>query len=295
MTTPIVSTRTDLRRALDHEAPGFVATLGALHVGHQALIEQSARENARTVVSIFVNPTQFQDPADLDRYPRDLDRDAALATAAGADLIFAPTLSEMYPPGSSTRIEVGPLADRWEGASRPGHFTGVATVVAILLNLVRPGRAYFGEKDYQQLQVVKRIHADLALPGEIIGCTTIREADGLALSSRNARLSPATRRQAGVIPRALTVVTGLAGAGEADVATLLAAGHSVLGTTPEFQTDYLAIVDGATLEPIETATAGARVLLAGVLDGVRLIDNMALAPGTTARGAPGEGSDAAGG
>lgn len=294
MTAPIVTTRSELRRALGHEAPGFVATLGALHVGHQALIERSASENARTVVSVFVNPTQFQDPADLDRYPRNLDRDADLATASGADLIFAPAVTEIYPPGAATRVDVGALSDHWEGASRPGHFTGVATVVAILLNLVQPGRAYFGEKDYQQLQVVKRLHADLALPGEIIGCATIREADGLALSSRNARLSPNARRQAAVIPRSLTAIIESAAAGETNVAALLAAGHAVLAATPAFQTDYLAIVDGATLQPVTAAAPGARVLVAGMLDGVRLIDNMALASGADARGASEEDSDAAG-
>lgn len=287
MTAPILTTRTDLRRALGTEAPGFVATLGALHVGHQALIERSARENERTVVSVFVNPTQFQEPADLERYPRDLERDAALAAAAGADLIFAPTAEEMYRPGAATRIDVATLATRWEGASRPGHFSGVATVVAILLNLVRPGRAYFGEKDYQQLQVVRRMHLDLALPGEIVGCPTIREPDGLALSSRNARLSPEARRRAAIIPQALTTVTGLAAAGETGVPALLAAGRATLATTPEFATDYLAIVDGATLEPIAAVTPGARVLLAGTLDGVRLIDNMAIAVGTNARSATG--------
>lgn len=295
MTAPIVTTRTDLRRVLGHDVPGFVATLGALHEGHQALIERSARENDRTVVSVFVNPTQFQDPADLERYPRNLDRDAELASASGADLIFAPTLTEMYPPGAATRVDVGPLAERWEGASRPGHFAGVATVVTILLNLVRPGRAYFGEKDYQQLQVVKRMHGDLALPGEIIGCPTIREPDGLALSSRNARLSPEARRQAAVIPRALSEMVGLARSGETDANALLEAGHAVLATTPAFQTDYLAVVDGATLEPVTTIKPGARILVAGILDGVRLIDNMALARERIEQDASGEGRDAAGG
>jgi pantoate--beta-alanine ligase len=293
--TQILTTRDEVRSVLSglSQRPGLAPTMGALHAGHEALIARSARENPWTVVSIFVNPTQFQDPSDLERYPRDLDRDAEIATAAGADLIFAPTLTEMYPPGSSTRIDVGPLANRWEGVSRPGHFAGVATVVAILLNLVRPVRAYFGEKDYQQLQVVKRMHLDLALPGEIIGCATIREADGLALSSRNSRLSSAARRQAAVIPRALTTMTGLAEAGETDAATLLQAGREVLATVPEFETDYLAVVDGTTLEPVDSVTPGTRVLLAGVLDGVRLIDNKALAPGSTARADSGEDADAA--
>ncbi|MDQ3411382.1 MAG: pantoate--beta-alanine ligase, partial [Chloroflexota bacterium] len=170
---PIVTTRAEMRHAIAGEAPGFVPTLGALHAGHQALIARSAAENRLTVVSIFVNPTQFQAAADLARYPRDLDRDASLAAEAGVDLIFAPRLADIYPSGAATVVQVDGLTRLWEGASRPGHFRGVATVVTVLLNLVRPGRAYFGEKDYQQLQVVKRLHADLALPGEIVACPTI--------------------------------------------------------------------------------------------------------------------------
>lgn len=273
MTPPIATTRAELRTMLGPDAPGFVATMGALHAGHQALIERSALENARTVVSVFVNPTQFQDPADLARYPRDLDRDGRLAAEAGADLIFAPAVSAIYPPGAETRVEVGPLTERWEGASRPSHFRGVATVVAILLNLVRPARTYFGEKDYQQLQVVKRLHADLALPGEIVGCATVREADGLALSSRNARLSQEDRQRAGVIPRALGRMAEIARSGEPAADAVIRAGLTELEPVPELSVDYLAVVDGATLEPLATIEPGARVLFAGVLAGVRLIDN----------------------
>lgn len=278
MTLPIVTTRAQLRDATREEAPGFVPTLGALHAGHQALIERSARENARTVVSIFVNPAQFQDPADLARYPRDLDRDAGLAAVAGADLIFAPDLAEISPPGAATTVEAGALSRRWEGGARPGHFRGVATVVTILLNLVQPARAYFGEKDYQQLQIVKRLHTDLALPGEIIGCPTIREPDGLALSSRNARLSEDGRRQAAAIPRSLTRMVSLARTGERDAATIVQAGLAESRTSPELGVDYLAVVDGASLEPLQSIVPGARAIFAGALDGVRLIDNMELLP-----------------
>lgn len=290
MTPLIATTRSELRASLGKDAPGFVATLGALHAGHQALIERSVRENARTVVSVFVNPTQFQDAADLARYPRDLDQDARLAAAAGADLIFAPAVSAIYPPGAETRIEVGSLADRWEGVARPGHFQGVATVVAILLNLVQPARSYFGEKDYQQLQVVKRLHNDLALPGEIVGCATIREADGLALSSRNARLSKEDRRLAAVIPRALNRMAALARGGEPAAAAVIRAGLAELESRPELSVDYLAVVDGETLEPLTTIGPGARAIFAGVVGGVRLIDNLELIPAVERRSEDGDGA-----
>jgi pantoate--beta-alanine ligase len=276
---PIVTTRAELRAALAGEAPGLVPTMGALHEGHLALIRRAAAANARTVVSVFVNPTQFDDPADLARYPRDLERDAALAAAAGADLIFAPAVAEVYPPGSATAVTVAGVSERWEGAVRPGHFRGVATVVTILLNLVRPARAYFGEKDYQQLLVVRRLHADLALPGDIVGCPTVRAADGLALASRNARLTPEQRRQAAAIPRALFRMADLAAAGTGDAGRLLAAGHEELATAPELAVEYLAIVDGVTLDPIATVIPGARALIAARLGAVRLIDNVALGPG----------------
>ena len=274
----VVSTRAELRAALGGEAPGLVPTMGALHAGHRALIRRAAAENASVVVSVFVNPTQFENPADLARYPRDLNRDARLASEAGADVVFAPPVEEVYPPGFATSVEVAGLTARWEGAARPGHFRAVATVVAVLLNLVRPARAYFGEKDYQQLLVVRRMHADLALPGEIVGCPTVRDADGLALSSRNARLSPDDRRHAAAIPRALSRMADLAAAGETGADRLLAAGRRELGTVPGLAVEYLAVVDGATLEPLTTVRAGARALAAVRLGGVRLIDNVALAP-----------------
>ena len=310
----VLRSREELRAALGEEAPGLVPTMGALHEGHLALIRRSAEENARTVVSVFVNPTQFGDPADLARYPRDLVRDAVLAAEAGADLVFAPPVETIYPQGFATSVEVAGLTDRWEGAARPGHFRGVATVVTILLNLVRPARSYFGEKDYQQLVVVRRLHADLKLPGTIVGCPTVRDHDGLAMSSRNVRLSPEERARAAAVPRALFRMAGLGAAGEHDAERLIEAGAEELGAAvsrsgasglatgrphrvaptkrspiqsrvvtdvggvPGLVTEYLAVVDGESLEPVATVRAGARVLVAVRLGGVRLIDNVALSP-----------------
>ncbi|HEU5434279.1 MAG TPA: pantoate--beta-alanine ligase [Thermomicrobiales bacterium] len=275
MTLEVVRTRAGIREALG-AAPGLVPTMGALHAGHDALIRRSVAENERTVVSIFVNPTQFTDRADLAAYPRAFDDDLAVVAAAGADLVFAPTAEEMYPPGFATTIDVDALSRRWEGASRPGHFRGVATVVAILLSLIRPARAYFGEKDYQQLQIVKRLHADLALPGVIVDCPTVRDPDGLALSSRNARLAPAERKAAAALPQALMLMAGLARNGVRDAARLERAGRAALAEAPRIEIDYLAVVDGATLEPTATIASGSRVLGAVRLGGVRLIDNIAL-------------------
>jgi pantoate--beta-alanine ligase len=277
VTPSIVRTREELRAALAEARPGFVPTMGALHAGHRALIERSARENAVTVVSIFVNPRQFSETADLERYPRDLARDAAAASAACANLIFAPAVDTIYPPGFATTVAVAPLSSRWEGAARPGHFEGVATVVTILLNLVRPARSYFGEKDYQQLQVLRRLREDLALPGDIVACPTVRDADGIALSSRNRRLSANGRALARAIPRAIDAVVAAAIAGERNVATLEQRGTEVL-TAPDVRLDYLAIVDGDTLEPQRELTQNSRLLIAAEVEGVRLIDNAAIRP-----------------
>jgi pantoate--beta-alanine ligase len=275
MTIEIVTTRAALRHALGATQPGLVPTMGALHAGHFSLISRSARENPLTVVSVFVNPIQFTNPGDLDRYPRNLSRDAATAANAGADIVFAPDVSEIYPPGFDTTVEVGALTERWEGAARPGHFRGVATVVTILLNLVQPARAYFGEKDYQQLQVVRRFHRDLALPGEIVGCPTIRDKDGLALSSRNRQLAAADRAVALAIPRAIAAVQAAAKAGETNTVQLQRLALDKL-TIPGIATDYVAIVDGTTLEPLAKVAPGARVLIAATAGGVRLIDNDAV-------------------
>lgn len=275
MTDEIVTTRKALRETLGSARPGLVPTMGALHAGHHSLIARSARENALTVVSIFVNPTQFSNRADLDRYPMELERDAAAAKDAGADLVFAPDTSEMYPPGFDTTVAVGSLSERWEGASRPGHFRGVATVVTILLNLAQPARSYFGEKDYQQLQIVRRFHRDLALPGEIVACPTIRDPDGLALSSRNTRLAAADRSRALAIPRAIARVQAAARAGESEAAALERIARAAL-KSPGIDVDYAAVVDGDSLEPLPRLRPGARILIAADVGGVRLIDNAAI-------------------
>jgi len=272
-----VRTRAALRAALGEQnpRPGLVPTLGALHAGHQALIRQAAAENGRVVVSVFLNPTQFSNPEDLSRYPRDLARDVALAVEVGANLIYAPTVAEVYPAGDATTVHVAGLTDRWEGAARPGHFAGVATVVTKLLNHVRPARAYFGEKDFQQLVVIRRLHADLALPGEIVACRTVRDSDGLALSSRNARLSPTERRQAAVLWRALFRMR-TAAEGVTDVDALLAAGEKAILIESAVQLDYLAIVDPTTLEPLDRLVPGARAIIAATVGETRLIDNVLL-------------------
>lgn len=272
----VVTTRAELRAALaGQSAPGMVPTMGALHAGHESLITRSARENPITVVTLFVNPIQFADPADYQRYPRGLEGDRAVAAAAGADLVFAPAAAEIYPPGFATTVEVGGLGERWEGAARPGHFRGVATVVAILFGLVRPTRAYFGEKDFQQLQLIRRMHADLALAGEVVGCPTVREPDGLALSSRNGRLSPEARSAASAIPAALFAMRRAVATGEYDAERVRQTGLRMLDD-PAIDLDYLAVVDPMTLEPAEAIAPEARAIVAAIVGGVRLIDNVNL-------------------
>jgi pantoate--beta-alanine ligase len=275
MTIAVVTTREALREALGAARPGLVPTMGALHAGHRSLIARSAHENALTVVSLFVNPSQFTNPTDLDRYPRNLERDLAVAADAGADLMFAPDVAAMYPAGFDTTVAVGALAERWEGAARPGHFRGVATVVTILLNLVQPARAYFGEKDYQQLQIVRRFHRDLALPGEIVGCPTIRDDDGVALSSRNANLTRAERSLARAIPGAIAACQAVARTGERSAEQLRSAALAAL-STPGIAVDYVAVVDGETLEPVSAVRDGARLLIAATVGDTRLIDNAAI-------------------
>ena len=285
MSDRIVRTRAALQAALGEQnpRPGLVPTLGALHAGHQALIRQAAAANERVVVSVFLNPTQFTNPEDLSRYPRNLERDVALAVEVGADLIYAPAVAEMYPAGDATTVHVAGLTDRWEGAARPGHFAGVATVVTKVLNHVRPARAYFGEKDFQQLVVIRRLHADLVLPGEIVACRTVRDADGLALSSRNAHLSPTERRQAATLWRALFRMRTAVDEGVTDVDALLAAGEKVLLAEPAVRLDYLAVVDPVTLDPLELLRPGARAFIAATVGGTRLIDNVELGDGSKQR------------
>jgi pantoate--beta-alanine ligase len=277
VTEPVVlSTPAEIARWRPEGPLGLVPTMGALHGGHGSLIERAAAECEAVVVSIFVNPTQFNDPTDLDRYPRPFERDLAVARHHGAAAIYAPAVETIYPPGHATTVHVAGVTERWEGELRPGHFNGVATVVSVLLNQVRPERAYFGEKDWQQLAMLRRMAADLSLPGEIVACPLVRDADELALSSRNARLSPEEREAALAIPRSLVAMRERVAAGEREVAAVLAAGRDVLAERPELRIEYLTVVDPATLEPVETIMVGARALVAARAGDTRLIDTMDL-------------------
>lgn len=254
----------------------LVPTMGALHVGHVSLIRRARAENGFVVVSVFVNPTQFGVPSDLETYPRDLARDRDLAQTAGADLIFCPTVKDMYPEGFCTWVEVeGPTAGLC-GASRPGHFRGVCTVVAKLFNICAPDRAYFGEKDFQQLAVIKRMARDLDLPVEVVGCPTVREGDGLAMSSRNVRLTPEPRAQAPVLYRALTAAQAAVENGERDAERLKAGIRAVLADADLATIDYVEIVDVETLEPVAVIDRPALIAVAVLFGDVRLIDNVTL-------------------
>lgn len=275
VTTPAVWR--DLRAAAQPGASaGLVPTMGGLHEGHLSLIRRAAAENDLVVVSVFINPMQFGDPADLENYPRTLDRDLELASDAGASVVYAPTVETIYPAGFATSVHVSGVTERWEGESRPGHFDGVATVVTVLLNQIRPDRAYFGEKDWQQLMLIRRLHTDLALPGAIVACPTVREADGLAMSSRNGRLRDEERAAATVLWRALTAMREMAGTGEADALKLALMGVIIIRREPAVALDYLQVVDPETLEPVDTVRPGSRAIVAATIGSTRLIDTMAL-------------------
>lgn len=260
---------------------GLVPTMGYLHAGHAALIEAAAAQCDHVTVTVFVNPLQFGQPEDLASYPRDLDRDRAVAEAAGADAVFAPALEEVYPAGRPlTTVSVSSLTSRWEGASRPGHFDGVATVVTKLFSIAGACRAYFGEKDYQQLQVVARMAADLDLPVDVVPCPTVREPDGLALSSRNVHLSPDERRAATVLRRALDAGIAAVDAGERDGAAVDATMAAVVAREPLAELDYAAIVTADTLEPPAHLERGTyRLLIAAQVGKPRLIDNAGVVVG----------------
>ena len=252
----------------------FVPTMGALHDGHRALVTAAVASGAPAVASIFVNPLQFSPTEDLSRYPRDEPGDLAALEACGCALAWLPDVDTMYPPGEATTISLTGPAERWEGDARPGHFRGVATVCAKLFGQVRPDRAYFGEKDWQQLQVIKRMVADLLLPLEIVGIETVREADGLALSSRNRFLGPAERAVAPVLNRVLRETARALATGAAAEPALAAARHSL--AEAGFGVDYFALVDGPSLAPIETADTTARLIATARLGSVRLLDNVAI-------------------
>jgi len=274
-----LSTIAEVRRVLDEArargaSVGMVPTMGALHEGHLSLIRAARAENDVVVVSVFVNPTQFGPQEDLEKYPRDLDRDLALCGQAGADLVFSPEVKEMYAESHSTWVEVVGLTDGLCGRSRPGHFRGVCTVVTKLLNICEPQRAYFGEKDAQQLAVIRRMVRDLDMRVRIVPCPTVREADGLAMSSRNVRLAPEHRAQAPVLYRALKTARDLVTEGERDPAKLHATVMSVLSEAPSGEVDYVEIVDASDLTPVGTIEGDCLIALAVRFGDVRLIDNI---------------------
>jgi pantoate--beta-alanine ligase len=253
----------------------LVPTMGALHAGHMTLVEEARRRAAKVAATIFVNPTQFGANEDFGRYPRREGEDARMLEQAGCDLLWMPSAADVYPEGFSTSVHVAGVSDRWEGQARPGHFDGVATVVAKLLMSVRPDVAIFGEKDFQQLAVIRRLAADLNIATEIVAVPTVREADGLALSSRNAYLSEDQRQRAAALPRALEYARGAVLDGT-PVRMVLDTARKSLVEAGFSRIDYLALVDAATLEPLEAPAGEMRLIAAAVIGPTRLIDNLAL-------------------
>jgi len=276
----VVTAIADARRRLGESRArgatvGLVPTMGALHAGHRSLIERSVAERDVTVVTVFVNPLQFGPGEDLASYPRDFERDAALCEEAGVDLVLHPSVEEMYPSGvpTLTTVSVAEISEPMEGASRPAHFAGVATVVAKLFNIAGPCHAYFGEKDWQQLAVVRRMAADLSFPVEVIGCPTVREPDGLALSSRNVYLTPEERAAAPVLHWALVAGAASIAAGERDPATVRELMRDLITAEPLAQLDYAEVVDASTLRPVDPLRGELRLLAATRFGRARLIDN----------------------
>ena len=291
-----VTTIAELRAHLDEARAagrrvGFVPTMGYLHDGHASLLRAARAADDVVLLSIFVNPLQFAPDEDLDAYPRDLSGDTALAEAEGVDLVFAPSTREMYPEAVLTTVSVGAVAAPLEGHSRPTHFDGVATVVTKLFAIVGPCRAYFGEKDFQQLAVVRRLAADLSLPVEVVGCPTVREADGLAMSSRNAYLSAADRAVAPVLHRALQVGRAAVEGGEDDPAAVRELMASVVRSEPGADLDYAEVVDPGTLAAPGRLAGEVRLLVAARVGPARLIDNVGATVGATASSAPTEGGN----
>ena len=260
------------------ESVGLVPTMGALHAGHEALMARARSECGRVVVSLFVNPAQFNQAADLEKYPRTFAADLDACRAAGVDWLFAPTAQEMYPGKPVTHVEVEELAEGLCGPFRPGHFRGVATVVAKLLHIVEPDRAYFGEKDFQQLAVIRRMVRDLDFPVEIVPVATVREPDGLAMSSRNVRLTTEERRAAASLSRALRAAQQAAAGGERNTEILREVARAELAAAPLARLEYLDIVNPETLRPLARVESEARMALAVWIGDVRLIDNAPLIP-----------------
>jgi len=276
-----VASSAELRAATDAARQGgagvgFVPTMGALHAGHRSLLAAARAGNDLVVASVFVNPLQFGPAEDLAAYPRDRVADLAVLEAEGTDLVFLPPGEEMWPSPPDVRLAVGSLAERLEGLVRPGHLDGVATVVAKLLHLVGPSRAYFGQKDAQQLAVVRRMVADLAFPNQIVACPTVREPDGLAVSSRNAYLSSGERRRATALYRALEAGRAVFEAGGRDPAAVEAAARDLLEDAPGVAPDYVALVDPVTFEPVKQAEPGQVLATAARVGRARLIDNVIL-------------------
>jgi len=273
----IVRNSEELARARDGIAGrlALVPTMGALHAGHMALIEQARKGADKVAASIFVNPAQFGPNEDFSRYPRREEQDARMLQEAGCDLLWVPSVEDIYPDGFSTTISVSGVSERWEGKARPGHFDGVATIVAKLLLAIRPDLAVFGEKDFQQLAVIRQMVRDLNIPVEIVAVPTVREADGLALSSRNAYLRPEERKQAASLPRALATAKA-AILGGALVANVLDDARDTLGRAGFSRVDYFALVDAVSLEPLDEPRGEMRLIAAAVIGKTRLIDNIAV-------------------
>lgn len=267
--------RTEMWRR-ENKRIGLVPTMGALHEGHLQLVRAAAQECDVVVASIFVNPTQFNNPEDFRLYPRLPEADAELLAPAGCTALFLPSVAEMYPQPTILRFDFGPLERVMEGAHRPGHFNGVATVVSKLFHLSRPHRAYFGQKDLQQVAIVRQLVADLSFDLELIAFPTVREADGLAMSSRNRRLDAAARAAAPALYQALQAAAALVQEGHATPAAAREAGHAVLAAEPTIQAEYLEVVDAQTLQPLAEWQSGraVAVCVAAHLGGVRLIDNV---------------------
>lgn len=266
---------------------GFVPTMGALHAGHLSLVQRALSDCDVVAASIFVNPTQFAAGEDYDTYPRTFDDDCAKLEAAGVALLFAPSANEMYPAGATTFVEIADLSNRLDGASRPGHFRGVATVVTKLFNIVSPDRAYFGQKDAAQVAVLRALVRDLNFPIQLIACPIVREPDGLAMSSRNRNLSANERKRALILHRALQRAANLLHSGETRTDTLSSAMHAVFATDPAVRLDYATVVDPSTLLPIATISNGALLAVAAWVGSTRLIDNLLFEPGAIKSGPSG--------
>lgn len=274
----VVETIDDMKR-LRHqlaEPAGFVPTMGYLHEGHLTLVRHAKAENSSVVVSIFVNPTQFGPQEDFNKYPRDPQRDLAMLEKEKTDIVFMPSVAEMYPPQFNSWVEVSKVTDRLEGAYRPGHFRGVATVVAKLFNIVQPNKAYFGQKDAQQVIVIKKMVSDLNMNLEVVTIPTVREPDGLAMSSRNIYLNPKERRAATVLYQALTFAQKLWAKGENDAQRLRQQMIALIQKEPLADIDYVSIADLETLKELDVVKAGAVVSLAVKIGKTRLIDNVVL-------------------